>query len=120
MGRIGAVSSVRRETIDFDLNVQNGGDIVETYKSPVSVWSLGFGSAFLGMLGAAFYWWTPFGMVLSLSGLVIGFIGWTFARRRTAPLRLVMIGMLICVVALMLDSVIAINGLEWIQFQDLR
>jgi hypothetical protein len=90
---------------------------METSRDRLSLRSLGFFSLMLGILGGAFYWWTPLGIVLSLAGLVIGFVGWTFARRRTAGFGLLVSGMLFSLAALILDFVIAGLNLEII---DLR
>jgi hypothetical protein len=92
---------------------------MEAYKTPVSVRGLGIASIILGVIGAAFYWWTPMGMVISLCGLLTGFIGWTFARRRTPSFGLVIAGMSLCIAALTLNFVIAGLGLELIRFHAL-
>lgn len=60
------------------------------------------------------------GMVLSLSGLLTGFIGWTFAGRKTVGFGWVIGGMLLCLAALILDSIVADLGLELLKFQAFR
>src|SRR5271168_5392993 len=101
---------------------QKVGEAMETTTTsvPMSSRTLGIISLILGLCGGAFYWWTPLGIVLSLSGLLTGFIGWTFARRKTSGFAMVIGAMLICIAALILDTVIASLGLEFIQFQDLH
>src|SRR5262245_6508125 len=101
-------------------NQKQTGDAMETDKTPVSVMTLGLTSVILGLLGAAFYWWTPLGMVISLSGLLAGFIGWTYARRNTVGIRFTIGGMILCAAALTLDFVIAGLGLELVKFHALR
>jgi hypothetical protein len=59
-------------------------------------------------------------MVLSITGLVMGFVGWTFARRRAAGSGLLIGGMLLSLASLFLDSVVAALGLELLKFQSLR
>jgi hypothetical protein len=60
------------------------------------------------------------GMVLSLAGLVLGFIGWTFARRKTAGFSLTVAGMLVSLATLVLGTVIAELGLELIRVHSLQ
>jgi hypothetical protein len=93
---------------------------METTNAPVSMRRLGFASVILGLLGAAFFWWTPLGMVLSLSGLAAGFIGWISGRRRPGGVGLAVGGMVLCVLALILDGVVAGLGLEILKFGELR
>jgi len=93
---------------------------MEASKTPISIRGLGTASVILALLGGAFYWWTPLGMVLSLSGLITGFIGWTESRRRAAGWGLAVAGMILAVAALALDAVVAGLGLELIKFQALR
>jgi hypothetical protein len=93
---------------------------MEAYKMPISMRALGITSLILGLLGGALYWWTPLGMVVSLTGLVLGFVGWTIARRRTTGFGLVIAGMLLSLATLILDWVIAGYGLELIKFQGFR
>ena len=93
---------------------------MQTYKAPVSARTFGLTSTILGVFGAAFCWWTPLGMVISLAGLIAGIIGWTVAGRGTTAIRLVAVGMLFSAAALTLDCVIAGMGLELVKFQALR
>jgi hypothetical protein len=75
-----------------------------------------FGSIALGLVGGVFFWWVPLGMVLSLSGLMFGFIDCVSARRRSLDYRLSIAGLLVCAAALALDIVIAVLGLQSITF----
>lgn len=81
---------------------------------------MGLGSLALGILGVASFWWTPMGMVISLFGLLVGFIGWTFAQRRSAGTVMSIGGMVLSLAGLILGSVVAALGLEIIQFGPLR
>jgi hypothetical protein len=74
------------------------------------------GSILFGLLGGAFCWWVPLGMVLSLTGLMLGLIDAAIARRRSVTFRLSLIGMLISVVALVLGIVIYSIGLQTVTF----
>jgi hypothetical protein len=93
---------------------------MESYKMPISIRGLGITSLVFGFLGGAFYWWTPLGMVLSLCGLLMGFVGWTLARRKTVGFGLSVGGVLLSLATLILDSVIAGLGLELVRFNALR
>jgi hypothetical protein len=93
---------------------------MERYKVPARARGLGITSLVFGLLGGLFYWWTPLGMVLSLAGLLVGFVGWTVARRTTAGLRLSVAGILLSLATFILDCVIAGFGLELIQLHSLR
>jgi len=74
--------------------------------------ALSVGSIVLGLLGGAFYWWAPLGIILSLSGLMLGLIDGISARRRSLDFRLSIVGFLICAIALTLGLVIAFLGLQ--------
>jgi hypothetical protein len=74
----------------------------------------------LGVLGAACYWWVPTGIVLSLAGLVIGFVGWVRSRPRHLSFGLGTAAFIVCVLALALDLTIAALGMETIRFTALR
>ena len=77
---------------------------------------LGIGSLIFGTLGGIFYWWLPLGIVLSLTGLMFGFGDWTMARRRSLDYRLSIGGMLLCGIALALDIVVGVMGLQTVTF----
>jgi hypothetical protein len=73
-----------------------------------------------GALGGLFCWWLPLGMVLSLTGLVFGFIDCTAARRRSLDYRLSIAAILLSVATLILNVVIAYLGLQLLTFGALR
>jgi hypothetical protein len=77
---------------------------------------LSVASILFGLVGGLFYWWVPFGMVLSLAGLVLGIIDCVSARRRSLDYRLAIIGTLLSAATLALDIVIALRGLEIVIF----
>jgi hypothetical protein len=91
-----------------------------TYKTPARTRGLGLASLIFGILGLATWWWTPFGVVLSLAGLLIGFAGWVVASRNASNLRLMVIGTLVSLAVLVLDLIVAANGWEIIRFTALR
>ena len=78
--------------------------------------SLSIVSLLCGLLGGAFYWWVPLGMVVSITGLMFGFVDWTLARRRSLDYRLSVLAMLLAVATLALDIVIAQLGLQTLTF----
>jgi hypothetical protein len=94
--------------------------IMKTYKAPVRTRGIGIAALIFGLLGGAFYWWTPLGMILSLTGLLMGFVGGTTAPRKSTGLGLSIAGMLVSLAALTLNCVIAGLGLELIEFDALR
>jgi hypothetical protein len=73
-------------------------------------------SLVFAILGAAFYWWVPMGLVMSLAGMLFGFIDWTAARRRSLNSRLSVLAMLLSLAAFSLDTVIAYLGLQTVTF----
>jgi len=91
-----------------------------SYNVPVRTRGLGITSLIFALLGGVFYWWTPLGMVLSLTGLLTGFAGWTMARRMSTGFRLSVAGLLLSLVALILNCAIASLGLETVRFSALR
>jgi hypothetical protein len=78
--------------------------------------SLSIGSIILGLAGGLFYWWVPFGMVLSIAGLVYAFIDWVSARRRSVDFRLAIAGLVISAATLIFDIIIAGLGLQLLTF----
>jgi hypothetical protein len=88
----------------------------EHYKRALSLWGLGSASLLLGILGALLWFWVPMGMVLSIIGLLLGFVGWTYPGRSTAVSRMLAGGMVVSILALILDFVVAGFGLETIMF----
>jgi hypothetical protein len=81
---------------------------------------LGIFSLILGCLGLAFFWWTPFGMILSLAGLTLGVVAWDAAPVRSGSLGWLIGGTLLSAAALALNLIIAVRGLELIQFGAFR
>ncbi len=69
-----------------------------------------------GIVGGLFFWWVPMGVVLSLAGLLFGFIDWNAARRRSLDHSLSVIAMLISVVTFGLDLIVALLGLQTVTF----
>jgi hypothetical protein len=69
-----------------------------------------------GALGAAFYWWLPMGIMLSLTGLTLAFVDGVTARRRSADFRVSIVGLLISAAALALSIAIAALGLQTVTF----
>ena len=93
---------------------------MESYNLPVRFRHIGIASLVFGFLGGAFFWWTPLGMVLSLTGLVMGLVGWTIAHRKSALFGLSIAGMAISLAALILDCLIAGLGIEIIRLHAFR
>jgi hypothetical protein len=81
---------------------------------------IAIGSVVLALLGGGFYWWTPLGIVLSITGLLMGFVAWLNTPPRSGMRRLAVAGTLLSVAALALDVAIALQGLELVQFGPLR
>lgn len=77
--------------------------------------ALGLWSLALGILGLVFWWWVPFGGVLSIAGLLVGFIGWVLKPRHVGLPGAVAAGIVVSAVALALDLVLAANGLGTIR-----
>jgi hypothetical protein len=73
-----------------------------------------------GALGGLFCWWLPLGMVLSLTGLVFGFVDLTAARRRSLDYRLSIAAIVLSVATLILNAAIAYFGLQLLTFGELR
>lgn len=88
----------------------------EINKTQTTVRWLSFASLLMAVLGTAFYWWVPMGMVLSLAGMVCGFVDFTAARRRSVDHRLAVGGMILCAVALAFDCAIYYFGLQSLTF----
>jgi hypothetical protein len=89
---------------------------MDANKSTQSFHALSLGSILFAVAGAVFYWWLPLGTVFSLTGLVLGFIDWTSARRRSRDQRLGIVGMVLAAAALALNLVIAYLGLQTVTF----
>jgi len=89
---------------------------MNTSKTPTSLRGLSVTSLIFGVLGGVFFWWLPLGMVLSLTGLVLGFIDGTMARRRSLDFRLSILAIVLAGAALSLNIVIALLGLQSVTF----
>jgi hypothetical protein len=77
-------------------------------------------AAIAGMLGLVFFWWVPFGIVLSLTGLILGIVSWVMAPRREGFPGWAVVSILICLATLALNLAVAWNGLEFIQLTAYR
>jgi hypothetical protein len=77
-------------------------------------------SIVLGVLEMACYWWVPTGMVLSLTGLLIGLVGWVRARRHSVSYALAAAAFILCLLALAFDLTVAAMGMETLRFTALR
>ncbi|HEV3119834.1 MAG TPA: hypothetical protein VGY58_22430 [Gemmataceae bacterium] len=82
--------------------------------------ALGIAAVVFGLLGFAFYWWVPLGMVLSLTGLMLAVIGWISGPHFASNAGWVFAGLLISAAALALDLFIAVQGLEIIHLMSYR
>jgi hypothetical protein len=89
---------------------------MDANKVPESLRGVSVGAIIFGIAGAAFYWWLPMGMMLSLTGLTLSFVDWVSARRRSVDFRLSIVGLVISVAALALNIVIAALGLQTLTF----
>jgi hypothetical protein len=75
-----------------------------------------YSSLVLGILGGAFFWWVPMGIVLSMAGLLFGFVDWTVAYRRSLDSRLAVAGVCVSVLTLAFGCIIAALGWQLITF----
>ena len=81
-----------------------------------SLRTLSVSAIIFGVLGGAFYWWVPLGMVLGLAGVLFGFVDWTMAHRRSLDYRLSIVAVFLSIATLSLDIVIALLGLQTVTF----
>jgi hypothetical protein len=96
-------------------------EIMERTVGSPSARALGVVSSVLAVLGLAFYWWVPLGMVFSLSGLTAAFIGWVSRRRRLAGASaLLAVGTVLALIALGVDFGAVWLGLDRVRFTELR
>jgi hypothetical protein len=96
------------------------GELMATQQAPARTQGLGLASIVFGILGGTFYWWFPFGTVLSLAGLIIGLFGWLITPFRARNHGFMVAGTLLSLAALCVDIWIAANGLETVRFTALR
>jgi hypothetical protein len=94
--------------------------IMAAVQTRVSSRTLGMTSVGLGILGLAFCWWAPMGMVLSLAGLMIGLVGWLRSPAVGAGRNWTAVGLLCCAAILALNLIIAIGGYDLVTFTALR
>jgi hypothetical protein len=78
--------------------------------------ALGITSIIFGLVGGALFWWLPMGMMLSMTGLILGLADCLNARRRSSDFRLSITGLLISAAALVLCIVVAALGLQTVTF----
>ncbi|HZZ78427.1 MAG TPA: hypothetical protein VFE62_07900 [Gemmataceae bacterium] len=77
---------------------------------------LSYASIGLGILGAVFFWWVPMGIVLSIAGILFGFVDWMAARRRSLDFRFAIAGVILSAAALAFCCVIAALGWQALTF----
>jgi hypothetical protein len=77
---------------------------------------VGIAAIVFALLGAAFFWWLPMGIMLSMTGLTLAFVDWVSARRRSSDRQVSVVGLLLSVAALTLCLVIAALGLQTVTF----
>jgi hypothetical protein len=82
--------------------------------------ALGIVGLVFGLLGFAFYWWVPLGIVLSLTGLMMAIVGWVSGSHQVGQAGLVFAGLLVSAAALALDLFVAVKGLEIIHLISYR
>jgi hypothetical protein len=81
-------------------------------------YALGVCSLVLGLLGLAVCWWVPTGMVLSLTGMMIGLAGCVTGRRAAWPLPAA--GLILSAASLAVCWIVAAEGMELIRLHALR
>jgi hypothetical protein len=86
----------------------------------VNMHALSYFSFGLGALGAAFCWWLPLGMVLSVAGGLLSVIGWILSGRMKGPAHLFIGALVVAIVALALNFYMADMGFELLRFQAFR
>jgi len=91
--------------------------LMTTEPTPRTLRGLSIGSLVFAVLGGVFYWWVPLGMVMSLTGLVLGFVDWMMTRRRSVDFRLSLVAILLSIAALALNVVIIYLGLQSVTFR---
>jgi uncharacterized membrane protein len=89
---------------------------MNSQENKLNLRKLGLGSILLGVLGGAFFWWAPLGLVLSMSGLILGFVDWNRARKHSLNKRLSIAAMIISLVTLVLCIVITALHLQTVTF----
>jgi hypothetical protein len=97
-----------------------GGKAMQTYNTSTGFRAVAIAAVVFGILGGAFCWWAPLGMIFSATGLVMGFAGWLSARQSAARDRTVIAGMILSLAMLGLNFFIAGIGAEIVKFGPLR
>ncbi len=90
------------------------------YGTSARLRGIAFASLVFGIFGWAFFWWTPFGMVLSLAGFMLGVVGWLMAPVGASGRGLLIGGTFLSAAAVIFNLVIAMRGMEVVQFLPLR
>jgi hypothetical protein len=93
---------------------------MRTYNVTARTRGLGILTLILAFLGFVFYWWTPFGMIVSLAGLTLGVVGLVAASGRARNLGWLIAGTVLSAAAVALNLFIAISGLELIKLTAVR
>jgi hypothetical protein len=91
-----------------------------TYGVPARSRTLGMISVALGVLGLALFWWVPFGMVIALTGLLFGAVGWVRSTHTGITPAWAIVGTLFGLAVVALDIAIAAGGLEAVQMTAFR
>jgi hypothetical protein len=91
-------------------------NVMDNITQPQALRIFSVASILFGILGGAFYWWVPLGMVLSLTGLMLGVIDGAIARRRSFSFRLSIVGLLVSAAALSLCIVIYALNMQTVTF----
>ncbi len=106
----------KRVRFDADLGTMERIKAMNTVNQPQTHRGLSILSVIFGIVGGLFFWWVPMGVVLSLAGLLFGFVDWNIARRRSWDHRLAVIAMLISVVTFGANLIVALLGLQTVTF----
>jgi hypothetical protein len=91
-----------------------------TYNAPARSRTLGLISVALGVLGLVTFWWAPLGMVVSLTGLLFGAVGWVRSTRTGVVPAWAIVGTLFCLAVLAFDIAVAYGGFEFVQMSAFR
>ena len=86
------------------------------YSSHSRLRAVSVGSLAFGALGGALCWWLPFGIVFSMAGLLLGFIDYVSARRRSLEHRLAVVGIAISLVSLAAGFIVLALGMQLVTF----
>jgi hypothetical protein len=81
---------------------------------------LGQLSTCLGILALVFSWWNPAGMILGLAGLTLALIGWVRAQDEAGSHAWLIVGILVCGIALIVDVLAAGQGWTLVNLTSLQ